>query len=127
MKVVYVLGADEEAILQDVFKFREGEVGGIRLSRRRHAPTHGIKLPHQPGIAVPSLGRSDLLDPVVPPKSAHATESGNAAFRAHPCPGKNKDAVGGSYRKHKLAQNPMSLSGASNESLPSLRFTLARK
>jgi hypothetical protein len=93
VKAVYVLGADKEAILQGVFKFREREVGGIRLSRRRHTPTHGVELPHQPGIAVPSYGRSDLLDSVVLPETTYATESWDAAFRAYSRPGKNEDTV----------------------------------
>jgi hypothetical protein len=57
VKVVHVLGTTEEAILEAVFKFGEGEVSRIRFGRRSHAPTHGIELPHQPGIAMPSLGR----------------------------------------------------------------------
>jgi len=44
---------------------------------------------------VPSFGRSDLFDPVVPPKSTHATESWDAAFGAHSCPGENEDAIVG--------------------------------
>jgi hypothetical protein len=47
--------------LQRVFKVREGEVGRIRLGCRSNPPPHGIELPHQPGIAVPSCGRSGLL------------------------------------------------------------------
>jgi hypothetical protein len=90
----------EEAILQRVFKFREGEVGGIRFSRRRHAPTHGIEIPHQPGIAVPSLGRSDLLDPVVLPETTYATESRDAAFRAYSRLGKNEVRSVGENGEH---------------------------
>jgi hypothetical protein len=100
VKAVYVLGADKEAILQGVFKFREGEVGRIRLRCRRHAPTHGIELPHQSGIAVPSLGRCDLFDSVVPPKSTCATEGWDAAFRAYSRPGKNEDAVSEGNGEH---------------------------
>jgi len=93
VQAVHVLRADEQAVLQRVFKFGEGEVRRIRLGFRSHAPTHGIELPHQPRIASPSLGRGDLLDPIVPPESAHAPESWDAAFRAHSCPGKNEDSV----------------------------------
>jgi hypothetical protein len=52
---VHVLGADEQAILQGIFKFGESEVRRIRLGWRSYAPTHGIELPHQSRIAVPSL------------------------------------------------------------------------
>jgi len=101
VKSVHVLGADEKAILQRVFKFGESEVRRIRFGCRSNPPTHGIKLPHQPGIAVPSFGRSDFLDPVVPPESTHATEGWNAALRAHSCPSKNEDSVSGENGEHK--------------------------
>ena len=54
VKVVYVLGADEEAILQSVLNFREGEVRRVRFGRRSHTPPHRVELPHQPGIAMAS-------------------------------------------------------------------------
>jgi hypothetical protein len=100
VKVVHVLGADEKAILQRVFKFGESEVRRIRFGCRSHTPTHGIELPHQPGIAVPSLRRGDLLDPVVPPKSTYATESWDAAFRAYSCSGENEDSISGGNCEH---------------------------
>ena len=100
VKAVNILGADEEAILQGVFNFREGEVRTVRFGRRSHTPPHRVELPHQPGIAMPSLGRSDLLDPVVPPIPTHATESCDAAFRAYSCSGENKDAVIGGNGQH---------------------------
>ena len=34
------------------------------------------------------------------PESTHATESWNAAFRAHSCSGKNEDAVSGGNGEH---------------------------
>jgi len=61
VEAVHILRADEKALLQRVFKVREGEVGRIRLGCRSNPPPHGIELPHQPGIAVPSCGRSGLL------------------------------------------------------------------
>jgi hypothetical protein len=102
VKAVHVLGADEKALLQVVFKLRKGEVGGIRFGCRSHAPTHGIELPHQSGIAVPSFGRSDLLDPVISPETTHATEGWNTAFRAHSCPGKSEDSVSEGDCEHEL-------------------------
>jgi hypothetical protein len=100
VKAVHVLGADEKTVLQRVFKFRKGEVSWIRFGRRSHTSTHGIELPDQPGIAVPSFGRSDLLDPVIPPEAAQTTESWNAAFSTHSCSGKNEDAVSGGNCEH---------------------------
>ena len=49
---------------------------------------------------MPSVGRSDLLDPVIPPEAAHATKSWNAAFCTHSCSDKNEDAVSGGNREH---------------------------
>jgi len=51
---------------------------------------------------VPSLRRGDLLDPVVPPQSIHATKSGNAAFRAHSCSSKNEEAVVWGNGQHRM-------------------------
>jgi hypothetical protein len=53
---VHVLDANEKAILERVFKFGEGEVRRIRLGCQSNLPAQGIELPHQAGIAVPSLG-----------------------------------------------------------------------
>jgi len=100
VKVVHVLGAGEKALLQRVFKFRQGEVSWIRFGCRSNTPTHGIELPHQSRITVPSFGRSDLLDPVISPEATHTTESWNAAFRTYSCSGKNKDAVSGGNCEH---------------------------
>jgi hypothetical protein len=57
-------------------------------------------LPHQPGIAMPNFRRSNLLDSIVPPKPTHATESWDAAFRAHSCSSENKDRVGRGNGQH---------------------------
>jgi hypothetical protein len=72
----------------------------IRLGCRSHPPSHGVELPHQQGIAVPSFGRGDLLDPVVPPESTHATESWDAAFRAHSCSRENEHSISGGNCEH---------------------------
>jgi hypothetical protein len=100
VKVVHILGADEKAILQGVFKFCEGEVGWIWFGCRSNPSPHGIELPHEPGIAVPSFRRGDLLDPVTSPQATHTTESWNAAFRAQSCSGEDEDAVSGGNCEH---------------------------
>jgi len=93
VKVIHVLRAEEEAFPQLLFESGEGDVRRIRLCRCRDTPTHGIELPDQPGIASPRIRRGYFFDPIVPPESTYAPESWDAAFRAHSCPGKNKDAV----------------------------------
>jgi hypothetical protein len=100
VKGVYVLSTNEKPILQQVFKLGEGEVRTVRFGRRSHTPPHRVELPHQPGIAMPSLGRGDLLDPMATPEALHTPESWDAAFRAYPRPGQNEDVVSGSYGEH---------------------------
>jgi hypothetical protein len=100
VKVVHVLGADKEAILRVFSSFRKGEVSRIPLGGRRNPPPHGIEFPHQPGIAVPILGRSNLLDPIVPPEAIHPTETWDAALHAHSCSSKDEEAVGGENGEH---------------------------
>ena len=95
VKVVHILGAEEQAVFQRVFKFREREVRRVGFGCRSNPPTHGIELPHQPGITMPRMRRGDLLDPVVPPEPTHATERRNPAFGAYACPGKNEDSISG--------------------------------
>jgi hypothetical protein len=93
VQVVHVLSADKQTLLQSLLKSCNGEVGWIRLSCGSNTPTHGVEFPHEPGIAVPSLGRSDFLDSVIPPQTAHATEGWHAAFRAHSRSRENEDTV----------------------------------
>jgi hypothetical protein len=76
---------------------------------------------------MPSLGQSYLLDPVVAPESPTPRKVGMPLSALTPAPARMKIRSVGAMASIKLAQNRMSLSGASNESLPSLRFTLARK
>jgi hypothetical protein len=101
VKVVHVLGADEETVLESVFQSGESEVCGIRFGCRSNPPPHGIEFPHQPGIAVPSFRRGHFVDPEVAPETTHATKSWNAAFCTHSCPGKNEDTVSRGKREHK--------------------------
>ena len=44
---------------------------------------------------MPSEGRGNFLNTVIPPQTAHTTEGRNTAFGAHPCSRENEDAVGG--------------------------------
>ena len=88
----YWLGS-KHTFLKSFLKSCDGEVGWIRLSYGGNAPTRGIGLPPEPGIAVPSIGRSDILDSVIPPQTAHSTEGWNAAFLAYSRPRENEDTV----------------------------------
>ena len=100
VQVVHVLRAEEKAVFQPPLKVCEGEVGWIRLRRRSDPPTHGIELPHQPGIATPSIRRGYLFDPVVPPQTIDVTERRYPALGAYACPGEDKEPVGGRKGEH---------------------------
>lgn len=95
VKIVHILGAEEQTILQLLFKLSQREVRRIGLRRCRDTPTHRVELPDQPWIATPRMRRRDLLDPVVPPEAIHPTERWNPALGAYSCPGQNEEAVSG--------------------------------
>jgi hypothetical protein len=56
--------------------------------------------PRSSRITVPSTGRNDLFDTIIPPESTRTTESWNVPFRAHSYSGENEDAVGGGNWEH---------------------------
>jgi hypothetical protein len=72
----------------------------IRFGCRSNPPTHGIELPHQPGIATPRIRRGYLLDPVVPPETLDATERRYPALGAYTCPGEDEDFIRGRNGEH---------------------------
>jgi len=100
VKVVHVLRAEEQAVFQPPLQFRQREMSRIRLGCRRNPPTHGIELPHQPGIATPSIRRGYLFDPVVPPQTIDVTERRYPALGAYACPGEDKEAIMGRNGEH---------------------------
>src|SRR5438552_18375716 len=101
VQVVHVLSAQQEVTSEILLQLCKREVRRVRLGSRSHPPPHGVELPHQLGIAVPSFRRSDLLNPVVPPKATHATEGGNAAFGANPCSGEDEHTVSRGNSQHR--------------------------
>ena len=100
VKVVHVLRAEEQAVTQGAFELREREVCRIRFGCRSNPPTHGIELPHQPGIATPRIRRGYLFDPVVPPQTIDATEGRYPALGAYACPGEDEESIGGRNGEH---------------------------
>ena len=100
VKIVHILGAEEKTIFQLLFELRQREVRWIRLRFRSNPPPHGVELPYQPGITSPSMGRGDLFNPVVAPKTAHATECWNAALGTHSCSREDEHAVKGRNGGH---------------------------
>jgi hypothetical protein len=65
-----------------------------------NTPTHGIELPHQPGIATPRIRRGYLFDPVVPSQTIDATERRYPALGAYACPGEDEESIGGRNGEH---------------------------
>src|SRR5438309_1948377 len=72
----------------------------VRLGYGSDTTPHGIELPHQPGIASPSIRRGDLLDAVVAPEPINATEGRNTAFGTHACSCEDEHTVGRRNVKH---------------------------
>src|SRR5437660_9332876 len=61
VQVVHVLSAQQEVTSEILLQLCKREVRRVRLGCRSNPPTHGVELPDEPGIASPSLGRSNLL------------------------------------------------------------------
>src|ERR1039458_3540204 len=100
VKVIHILGAEEQAVTQGAFELGEREVCRIRFGFRRDTPTHRVELPDQPGIATPRVGRGDFLDSVVAPETIDATERRYPAFGAYACPCEDEESIGGRNGEH---------------------------
>ena len=87
VEVVDILRAKEETIGEGAFESGQSEVGGIWFCSCGSFAAHGIKMPDEMRVAMPSFGRGDVLDAVVVPKAARIAESGEAAFGADACAG----------------------------------------
>src|SRR5437879_3625473 len=101
VQVVHVLSAQQEVTSEILLQLCKREVRRVRLGCRSNPPTHGVELPDEPGIASPSLGRSNLLYTVIPPQPAHATEGRNPTFGANPCSGEDEHAVSRGNSQHR--------------------------
>ncbi len=100
MKIVDVLGAEEETVFEFGLEFREREVRGIRLAGQGSRTTHGIEFPDQLRIASPGSWRCDLLKPPSFPKTVGIAKGGDAALGADAGTGENEETVGGLERDH---------------------------
>jgi hypothetical protein len=98
VKIVDILGTQEEAVVKGPFKGGDGEVSGIGLGLGGHAAAHGIEIPNQARIAAPGMRRGNFLDTVFPPEAASIAKRGNAALRADAGTGENEKPVGGRDR-----------------------------
>lgn len=96
VKVVDILGAKEQAVLQFALNSSNRQVCGIRLGLGGVPAAHGIKTPDELRIASPSDGCGDIFDAVIAPKAISITEGGNAALGGDTGTGEDEEAVGGS-------------------------------
>ena len=104
VQIIHVLRAEEQAVIQGAFELREREVCRIRFGCRSNPPTHGIELPHQPGIATPRIRRGYLFDPVVAPQPVDATERRYPAFGAYACPCEDEEATSRRNCEHEIGR-----------------------
>ena len=95
VKIVDVLRAEKESVLQAAFEPGQGRVAGIGLRLSGDAAAHGIELPDEPGIAPPGVWRCDVFEAMVAPKAGRAAEGRDAAFGADAGAGEDEDAVRG--------------------------------
>jgi len=94
-----VLGAEKESIPQSGFQLREGEVRGIRRAATRLCAPLGIEAPDDLGVAGPSFGRRDVLDPVLLPEPVGVAKGPDAALGADPGTCEDEDALIGSHHQ----------------------------
>ena len=95
VKIVDVLRAQKEPVVKNLLESSKGNVAGIWPGGGRHFAAHGVEIPNKMRIALPSMGRSDFLDPIIAPKSSGIAKSRNAAFGADARTSEDKNAIGG--------------------------------
>jgi hypothetical protein len=84
MQIIDILSAQEQSFSEPLPELGHGEVRGIRFGRRGDTPAHGIKIPYQARVSLPSLRTGNLLEPVIAPKSSRIPESWDSAFGGDP-------------------------------------------
>ena len=96
VKVVDVLGAEEEAVAEAGFELGKSDVRGIRLRGLGRGAARGVELPDERWVAGESFGRADVLNAMARPKAVGGAKGRQAAFSADASAGKDEDAIGGS-------------------------------
>jgi hypothetical protein len=83
VQAINVLG-DQGQVGQTVLHSDDGPMSKIGLARSYGLPTPIVKPPHQLGIAVESLGGSEVSCAMIPPQPTRATKGGNATLGRNP-------------------------------------------
>ncbi|HWC18313.1 MAG TPA: hypothetical protein VG498_14925 [Terriglobales bacterium] len=94
MQIVNVLRAQENAVAEIPLELGQNKVSRIWFCRRSSTTAHGVELPDEPGIAPPSIRRSNFFYSVVTPEPVNSAESSNSALRADSSTGQNEHALG---------------------------------
>ena len=93
MKVVHVLGAEEEAVAKSGFQLSEFEVSRVGLGLLRRCTAHRVELPHERGVAPKGLWRAHVFEAMPFPQTVRGAERGQAAFRADSGSCEHEEAV----------------------------------
>ena len=80
MKIIDILGDDEQIAGPSSVQFRQGVMSGIRLNFVQFRAPLVIEAMHQRSIALQRLWRADIFDPMPFPQTVGPTKSREAAF-----------------------------------------------
>jgi hypothetical protein len=69
VEIIYILGAEEEAVTKVGFELGQGEMGGVGLSLVGGGAASGVELPDEGWVAMQGFGGADVLDAVARPEA----------------------------------------------------------
>jgi len=93
VEVVYILGAEVEAVGHLAFEIGEGEVAGVGLGRESVSAAHGVEAPDEGWVGVPGFGGGYIFYAMTVPEAAGAAEGGEAALGGDARAGEDEEAV----------------------------------
>jgi len=100
VQIVHILRTEKKRSLSLTFQLGQRRVARIRLGLGTRRPARGIELPHPPGIALPGLRRTYILDPVTGPQAVFGAKGRQSPLSAlMPAPVKTKTSVFGGNGK----------------------------
>jgi len=115
LKIVDILGTDEETVLESRLEGGDGLMGGIGFGVRGNAAAHGVEVPDEMGIAAPGMGRGDFFETIVAPEPVRIAERGDAAFGGHTRAREKEEAVRGGQRQSRHSNQDTRTSSATEE------------
>ena len=87
VEVVYILGAEVEAVGHVALEVGEGEVAGVGMGGEGVAAAHGVEAPDEGGVGLPGFGGGYVFYAMAVPEAAGAAEGGEAALGGDACAG----------------------------------------